>query len=175
MSEILLDILKYTIPAIIVLITAYLLIKSYLDKEFKVKQMEYRFNNRKDILPMRLAAYERLALFLERISFSNLIQRVRTSDMSAKQLQLAMIQNIRMEFEHNLSQQIYVSSDLWNLVTLCKDEMIKITNLVGASLPPDSNNNVLSKAIFEFMMETEQVLPTQKALDAIKEEVKTIY
>ena len=175
MGETLLEILKYTLPAIIVLITAYLMIRSFMNKEYHLRQIELKFANKKETLPVRLHAYERMALFLERISFNNLIHRVRSSEMSAKDLQLAMIQNIREEFEHNLSQQIYVSSDLWNLITLCKDEMIKTINLVTASLPPDSNSIVLSKALFEYLMESEQVLPTQKALDAIKDEVKNIY
>lgn len=170
-----LEILKYTLPALVVFATAFFMMRASMQKEYKLRQIELKFSFRRESLPIRFQAYERLTLFLERITFSNMIQRVRRHDMSAKELHLELLSNIRMEYEHNLSQQIYISNELWGMITICKDEMIKIVNLVAASLPPEKTGNDLSKAIFEYLIESEAPLPTQKALDAIQDEVKTIF
>lgn len=172
--ETILEILKITIPSLIVVLTAYLVIRSFMKTEIQKQDYQLRIETRKDSLPIRLQAYERLALFMERISPYNMINRVREPNMTAKDLQLAMIKTIRSEFEHNLSQQIYVSSQTWNTVRLSKDEMIKIINLVSASLPPDKSGKELGKAIFDYLMQMEESLPTQKALDVINAEAKKV-
>ncbi len=84
-----LEILKYTLPALIVLITAYSLLKSFLNSELKKVQLKLRMNNQKEVLPMRLQAYERLTLFLERIKPHNLIPRIAEPSMSATELRMA--------------------------------------------------------------------------------------
>lgn len=175
MGEQFLEILKYTIPALVVFATAFFMMRATMQKEYKLRQIELKFSFRRDSLPIRFQAFERLTIFLERITFSNMIQRVRRPAMSSKELHIELLSTIRAEYEHNISQQIYISNELWNLVTICKDEMIKILNIVAASLPPDSSGNDLSKAIFEFLIESEVPLPTQKALDAIQDEVKAIF
>ncbi len=171
----LLEMLKYVIPALVVFLTAYVMTKSYLDHDFEKRKFETRLQNQKATLPIRLQAYERMALFIERISPHNLIQRVRKSNMTAKELQIEMIQTIRMEFEHNISQQIYVSPEVWGMVSITKDEVIKIINLTSMALPPDASSMTLSKAILEFFATSEDVLPTQRAMDGIKMEVRKLY
>lgn len=173
-TETILEIVKITLPAIVVLITAYVVIRSFMKNETKKQEYQLRMANQKQSLPIRLQAYERLALFMERISPYNMITRVRQPNMSAKDLQLALLQNIRSEYEHNLSQQIYVSTRTWSTVSLSKDEMIKIINLVSASLPPDTSGKNLTKAIYDYLMEMEDSLPTQKALDVINAEAKSV-
>lgn len=170
-----LEILKFTIPSFITFLTAHLIIKSYLKSEFEKKQLEVRIANYKESLPIRLQAYERLTLFLERISPVNLIQRVNKPGMNAREMQLAMISNIRMEFEHNLAQQIYCSSETWMVLIQTKEEIVSIINRVAMDLPEQASSKDLSRRIIEFFISNEQSVPTQKALDILKAEVKKVF
>jgi len=173
--EIVLEILKYTLPSIIVLLTSYLVLKSMLNSELKKVQLNLRMANQKDVMPIRLQAYERLALLLERITPHNLIPRVSEPGMTARQLQAALVANIRAEYEHNIAQQIYVSPKSWDTVTLVKDEMIKTINLLATAAPENASGKDLSKRIFEYFLDDEVELPTQKALDILKREVLQLY
>lgn len=169
------DILKYILPSLITFFTAYVVLKLFLSGERDRKELETRASHYKDSLPIRLGAYERLTLLLERISPTNLLQRVNKPGMTALDLQKALISNIRLEFEHNLSQQIYVSSDTWLMIVRVKEELVGIINRVAGEVPPDATGKDLSRAILEYFIDTEQVMPTQKALDTLKAEVKKIY
>ena len=169
------QILMYCVPALIVFLTDYLLITSFFKNETQKRHYDIRAANQKYTLPIRLQAYERLTLFLERISPNNIIPRIRKPEMSARDLQLAVLTAIRNEYEHNLSQQIYVSPEAWGIVTSVKEEIISIINRAGSSLPMDASNADLSRKIFEYFINTEQALPSQKALDILKAEVRRIY
>ena len=173
--DMILEIAKYTIPAVVVLFTAILLSRSFLRMEERKRAFELRIINQKAALPVRLQAYERIALFLERIAPNNLIQRVRRRGMSAADLHLALIQDVRKEYEHNLSQQIYISPEAWMIVSTAKEEMITILNRVAANLPINTAEKDLTKGIFEFFLDERNQMPTQKALLFIKQEVKKIY
>ena len=170
-----LDILKYTIPSLITFLTAYVILKLFVDGENKKKELELRATHYKDSLPLRLQAYERLTLFLERITPTNMISRVNKPGMSARDLQLALISNIRLEFEHNLSQQIYISAPAWLMIVQVKEEIISIVNRVSTDLPESATGKDLSRSIIEYFINTEQVMPTQKALDTLKTEARKIF
>src|ERR1700722_17173565 len=109
----LVEVFKYILPALIVFLTAYFLLTRYINKDNTYKALQLKMKRDKEIMMLRLQAYERLALFLERINPASVISRIRTPDMMATELQYAVVKNIREEYEHNLSQQIYVSSDCW--------------------------------------------------------------
>jgi hypothetical protein len=170
-----LEILKYVLPSLIVMLTAYLVLSTFLSAEKDRKQMEVRAKNYKTSLPIRLQAYERLTLFLERISPNNLIQRVNKAGMNARDLQLALISNIRLEFEHNLAQQIYVSTNTWMMIVQVKEEIVSIINRTAAELPEAATGKDLARSILEYFINNEQAIPTQKALDTLKGEVKRIF
>lgn len=170
-----LEILKYTLPALIVFLTAYFLLTRYMQKDAAAKMIEVKMMRDKEITALRLQAYERLALFLERISPAGVIARVRTPDMIATELQYAMVKSIREEYEHNLSQQVYVSSNAWNLITASKDEIVKTINLIGAQLPPDSSSGQLINAIFTGIANANAPLPTEHALEFLKAECRELF
>ena len=128
MSETLLEILKFTVPALTVFIITYLVLKAFLNKEYKIRQIEFKFANQKDALPIRLQAYERLTLFLERIELNNLLHRVRVDGMTVRDFQVALLSNIRSEYQHNVTQQIYVTPELWGTIKGIKEEIISIIN-----------------------------------------------
>ncbi|HWB63036.1 MAG TPA: hypothetical protein VG603_05960 [Chitinophagales bacterium] len=170
-----LDILKYTLPALIVFLTAYFLLTRYMQKDATAKAIEMKMKRDKEIIMLRLQAYERLSLFLERISPAVVISRVRTPDMMSTELQYAVVKNIREEFEHNLSQQVYISSDAWNLIVASKDEIIKTINLIGSQVPPDASSAVLINAVFSGIERANAPLPSEQALEFLKAECRGLF
>ncbi|HOY31831.1 MAG TPA: hypothetical protein PKW80_08145 [Bacteroidales bacterium] len=169
-----LDILKYTLPSGIVFATAYFVLRAFLQNSTQKKLLELKLGNQNVITPIRLQAYERITLLLERISPSSLILRVASSGMSAGELQAALVQNIRDEFEHNLSQQIYISPAAWEMTRNAKEEMIKLVNLAASRLNNDASATDLGSIILELAM-TQEKLPLNTAIDYIKKEVRQLY
>lgn len=167
------EVLMYFIPAAIVLLAVYMLIKKFLDNDYKLRLLEVKRLIQKDVIPLRLQAYERICLFLERISPNNLLVRVHKSGMSAKELQSDLIFTIRSEYEHNLSQQLYVSSSAWEIVKGAKEEVIKIINMAFIAVGDKASGIELSKAIFDSIVKNEKA-PTRHALDFIKNEIRQI-
>ncbi len=123
--------------------------------------------NSRTVTPIKLQAYERIVLFLERISLESLLLRVSTPDMSASQLHSALLSTIRSEFEHNLSQQIYMSQQAWEVVRNARSNMIKIINSEAEKMPANSPGMALSKQLLEKIMELEKE-PTHVAIEFIK-------
>jgi len=173
--ETLLEILKYTIPGLVVFAAVYFTLDSYLSSENKRRNMEIKSMYYRETLPIRLQAYERLTLFLERISPNSLISRINKSDMTARDLHLQILQNIKMEYEHNLSQQLYLPVDTWIMVVGVKEEIISIINQVALDVPPSASSKDLSRRIIEYFINSEDVIPTQKALNILKTEVSKIF
>jgi len=164
------DILKITIPALLVMLTAWLLLRNMLKNDQDKRRQELILQNSRTVTPIKLQAYERIVLFLERISLESLIVRVSTSDMNASQLHTAMLSAIRSEFEHNLSQQIYMSPQAWEVVRNARSNMIKIINSEVEKMPANSSGMALSKQLLERVMELDKE-PTRAAIDYIKGEI----
>ncbi|HAM09589.1 MAG: hypothetical protein A2X05_07760 [Bacteroidetes bacterium GWE2_41_25] len=168
--EIVADLLKITIPALLVMLTAWLILRNMIKNDQDKRRQELILQNSKTVTPIRLQAYERIILFLERISLESLIVRVNATDMSANQLHSAMLTAIRSEFEHNLSQQIYMSPQAWEVVRNARSNMIKIINSEVEKLPANSTAMALSKQLLERIMELEKE-PTRAAIDYLKGEI----
>jgi hypothetical protein len=168
--EIVADILKITIPALLVMFTAWILLRNMIKNDQDKRRQEILLQNSRTVTPIRLQAYERIILFLERISLESLIVRVSNADMSAGQLHSAMLGAIRSEFEHNLSQQIYMSPQAWEVVRNARSNMIKIINSEVEKLPANSSGMALSKQLLERIMELEKE-PTRAAIDYLKGEI----
>ncbi len=173
--QVILEVIKFALPSLFVFLTAYYLFKEFLQREDKQANRQLRAEYHKIALPLRLQAYERLALLMERINLTNLIPRVKEEYMTAGALHQVIVHSIREEYEHNVSQQVYVSKDVWQIVSLCKDEILKMVNLVSATVPAEANANVLARAIFEHMIQTNKTNASQNALDAIKSEISTLF
>ena len=168
--EALADILKISIPALIVLCTAWIILRNMIKNDQDKRRQELVLQNSRTITPIKLQAYERIILFLERISLESLLIRVSTPEMSADQLHSAMLNAIRSEFEHNLSQQIYMSQQAWEVVRNARSNMIKIINSEAEKIPQESSGMTLSKKLLEKIMEMEQE-PTRAAIDYVKAEI----
>lgn len=172
--EDILDIFKYILPSVVTFLAAYNIIKAFLDREYKNKLMDLRMQNQSTITPIRLQAYERMTLFLERISLTQLVSRVHKSGMSARLLQSEMVKTIRAEFEHNLSQQIYITQQTWNSVKTAKEETIRAINIASTKVPDDASGLDLINVIFELVTKVEK-LPTDIALEQLKLEAKQTF
>ncbi|PKP03281.1 MAG: hypothetical protein CVU11_09005 [Bacteroidetes bacterium HGW-Bacteroidetes-6] len=147
--ELALDLAKILLPAVMVFLTAFFVLKSYLENEQKKKMIEARFEHKRIALPIRLQAYERLALFLERINPENIIMRLNRPEMTAHQLQAELVQHVRIEYEHNLSQQVYVSNQAWDMLKNAKEDIIRIINTAGSRMNENATSIDLSTTIFE--------------------------
>jgi len=127
----------------------------------------------KMLYPLRLQAYERLVLFLERIELSNLVMRNNTGNVKYNQLHATLLNAVLEEYEHNVAQQIYVTENTWNLTKQAKEETINILNIAANELEKDNSGADLSRKIFEKMMLIPKS-PSQIALDYIRQELKAI-
>ncbi len=172
--ETFLEILKFTIPSLIVFFTAYFSIRYFIENDQKRRRMELSMNNQKLITPVRLQAYERIVLFLERISPDALIMRSQQQGMTSAKLQSDLLSLIRAEFNHNLSQQIYISSDSWKVVKTAKENTIKLINSNAERVKPNAPAMELSKGILENVIFMEQA-PCTVAIDYIKKEISKTF
>lgn len=169
-----LEILKYTIPALIVFFTAYLILGRLFDNEDKRRKVEAILDNRKLITPIRLQAYERMILMLERISPQSLVLRSQKPHMTNQQLQSALLKNIRSEFEHNMAHQLYISDKAWNLIKIAKENLTKLINQNAIGLKPTDPAINLSKHILEKILQVDKD-PTQKAILFLKDEIRELF
>ena len=126
------------------------------------------------VLKLELQAAERFALYLERIAPARLVMRLHRAGMDAKMLQSEMLRAIREEFDHNLSQQIYVSEEAWSLIKKAKEEMVSFITACGERLPADATALELSKVIFEGASKAER-LPSDIALQYLRTETRGLF
>lgn len=170
MMETFRDILEITIPALIVFFTAWVILRNMIRNDQEKRKQELVLQNSRTVTPIKLQAYERIVLFLERISLESLLVRVSSSDMTVSQLHSALLNTIRSEFEHNLSQQIYMSQQAWEVVRNARSSMIKIINSEVEKMQPNSPGMALSKKLLEKIMDMDKE-PTRVAIDYIKGEI----
>jgi hypothetical protein len=164
------EILLITIPALLVLITAWVMIRNLLKNEQNKRKQELVLQNSRTVTPIKLQAYERIILFLERLSLESMLVRVSTPGVSASQLHSSLLTTIRTEFEHNLSQQIYMSPQAWEVVRNARSNMIKIINGEFEKLPENATGMQFSRQMLGAIMNLEKE-PTRAAIDYIKGEV----
>jgi tetrahydromethanopterin S-methyltransferase subunit H len=155
----------------------FLVAIAWLLAEFKgmKDEMRERLGINNETLKLRLQAYERLTLYAERAGLKNLVSRVSTSSFgeSAAAMHNRMIEELKSEYEYNVSQQIYVSKEVWNAVTKLKDQNIYIINQIAGGLDNNSGSLDLSKRILEYTMTQNAELNTI-VLDAIQFEAKKL-
>ncbi len=165
------DILKIVLPALLVLLTAYLLIDKLLRSEEKRRNFELKKDKVNTLTPIRLRAYERLILVLERTTPSTLIINVAKPHMTNLELHTELLTNIRQEFSHNLSQQIYVSDEIWNYIRGAQESLLRLVNSCAAQCNPANSATELAENIIQVYGNSEQT-PTEQAINRLKDEVR---
>lgn len=174
MMQTVLEIFKYTLPAIIVLIATSVIVKRFLTTDLKKKQVLLLKDNQEVTVRLRLQACERLVMFVERVNPRQIIPRVYQPGMTVADLQAALIFNIKTEYEHNLSQQIYVSKQVWDIVKGVQEQLIFTIGHITKQLQPDAPAKELHTRMIDFMLSTDGQLPVDVAINVINEEAKQV-
>ncbi|AFL81797.1 hypothetical protein Aeqsu_2337 [Aequorivita sublithincola DSM 14238] len=162
----------YLLPAIVVGLVAYFFFKGHTANEEGRRRYLIQKEAQKQVLPLRLQAYERITLLLERIDLNKLLIRVKPFSDSKDDYENLLVKNIEQEFEHNLTQQIYVTPECWNLVSAAKNATIHIIRQ-GAMHEKEGNVDKMREWLLQNFME--EITPSQKALAYIKKEVSELF
>jgi hypothetical protein len=170
-----LEILKYTIPALVVFATAYFMLKTYLDDNYRTYQLNQRLEGQKITLPIRLQAYERLTLLCDRISIPNTLLRIRMPGMTVADLSGALLIAISQEFDHNAASQVYVSPTLWQILLAAKSDTLTLVTQATDGLDPKADADVLVSRLLYAIDERGDATPLQKALMAIRTEAGQLF
>ena len=169
--ETVLEIVKYTFPALIVFLTVYFMMKYHYRNWYSIEMAKLRNESSKTTLALRLQAYERLALFCERISPENLLLRIKDKSMNGQELQNLLFLAIKQEYDHNLTQQVYVSEHLWSIIELSKNQVMQLISMsldASHAKDADSFSDTLIRAI-------DEKNPIDMALMAIRKEVEMYF
>ena len=161
-----LSLLLSTFAILLSMLTFYLW---YTRNETK-KNADPAYNTR----PLQLQAYERLVILTERVALPNLVSRANQPGLSAKEMQLLMLETIKTEFEYNSSQQIYVSPVAWQAVNNLKEQNMLIINQVAQTLPPESKGYDLGKRIMEVIISQEKKVLHNIVLEALNYEARKL-
>ena len=165
------EILAYTLPSLITGGVAYFLFHSYFKDQQNTRRWLLQKENQKDSLPLRLQAYERMALFLERINPSKLLIRVAPNSQNKNDYENLLIFSIEQEFEHNLTQQIYVTDECWTIILTAKNTIIQNIRKTNMS-EKVSTADKLRETILRDLLDAES--PCNLALNYLKKEVSQI-
>jgi hypothetical protein len=165
-----LEILSFTIPSIVTGSIAYLFFLSHTQSEERKIKLTLLRENKKTILPIKLQAYERMTLYLERINPSKLLIRVTSINNDKQAYTLSLINTIEQEFEHNLTQQIYISEKCWSVIIASKNATIQLIKKTSEE-NSIAHAQELREGILQKILKTPS--PTNTALAFIKDEVRS--
>lgn len=165
---------KILLPASLVLYAVYLVVRASIQKEVELKKLEIRSRSMETILPARLQAYERMTLFLERISPQNLLVRLNSPALTARDFHRMLLDEIRNEYNHNVSQQVYMSEGVWASVKNAKEDLVMIINEASQQVFAEAGSIDLAKRIFELALE-KRVDPIGHALSELKKEIQQTF
>ena len=177
-----LEILKYTIPALIVLVSVWIVMYRLFKNEEQKRLWELKRASQKEISPTRLRAYERLALLLERtqpealvMGLSERLEQAGQSlaGLSVQKMQQELLRTVRMEFDQNMSQQIYVSDEVWAQIIGARDQIGAFISTMALQLPPESTAMDYAKVLMTAYRNNGDT-PHQLALDALRSEAKEL-
>jgi hypothetical protein len=125
-------------------------------------------------LPLKLQAYERLLLLADRIALPNLVSRINQPGLSAREMQVVLTQTIKQEFEHNITQQIYVSEEAWQAIQNLKEQNILIINQVSSFLPETATGSELNKSLMNLLIEDPKASLHNIVSEALRFEARRI-
>ena len=171
--ETFLEILKITLPAITVFLTVWFILKEFFNGQLQQKNLELRQNAANTAVPLKLQAYERLILYCERIFLPNLVLRLRDDKLTNSDLRLALLITIQQEYEYNITQQLYTTAQLWEIIKLSRDNTLNIINLAYEKVNPKDNCQELINVLLEIAPQQE-ASGLQMAIQATKQEAALI-
>lgn len=174
--DIIVQSLIIVVPSLIILGIVYVMMNGFLDgmkklfaEEYRRRKDESKIANHGTIAPLRVQAYERMILFLERISPSNLVMRTHHSGISAQELHAELIKSIRAEYDHNLAQQVYLSIGAWEMIKTAKEETAKIINISAEKTASTASGLDFGQNVISISSQLKK-LPTEVAIEYLKKE-----
>jgi len=171
---ILLDIIKYTVSGLGVVWIAFYLLKPYLDRSENIQLIELKKTISNQTLPLRLQAYERIVLFIDRVNPANLLIRLNGPAYSAAELHSLIVTEIRNEYQHNITQQLYVTTRAWGVVKRVKDDTLGIVNNAVKALPENATGMELSKIILTHLSKLEDN-PYDIGTNLVKQDMEALF
>jgi len=173
-------VIVYSIFLVLVMIFGFWFIQnSAYRNEEKKRQFELKKDSQKVVSPIRLRAYERLALLLERTKPEHMLMELRSKEpealnsWSVPEVQQYLLQTIRAEFDHNQSQQVYVSDEVWDQVVNARNQMATFVIAIAAQMPAEANTQTYVQTLLT-AYSSNGLTPTDKALEALRDEAKTL-
>ena len=167
------DFLKILVPAALVLYAMYSTIRIFLQKQGEYRMIDLKLKHKETTLPIRLQAYERMALFLERTTPNNILLRLSDSALSATEFQELLIKEIREEFNHNLAQQMYLSDEVWEKICSTMNEVCSAIQVAARQMDDQKTSTDLAAAVFDYMIKLNRN-PTKEALGMLKSELRQL-
>ena len=159
--------------AAIIAFTVYHLIKMYFNTQYNLRAFETQHKYADQSVPLKLQAYERLIIMIERISVPNLISRLATKNMRAEELINTLMIGVNQEYEFNLTQQLYISDNLWKIIKLSKDEVLAGIHEATQDVDPNSSGAEASHKLLQYFSNSSADI-LAKARLAIKDEANII-
>lgn len=166
-----LQLFAYLLPAVVTGVVAFYFFKMHTKNEEGRRRYLLHRDSQKNTLPIRLQAYERMALFLERISMTNLVVRVAPKSADKSEYESLLIRTIENEFEHNLSQQIYMTDECWNVIKAAKNATIQAIRKSAVS-EAESADKLREDLLSDTMDKTS---PSATALSFVKKEIGELW
>lgn len=173
-QQILIDVVILFAGIFAALMAVYYILKRDIQRFFDLKTIELNKESRAQILPLRLQAHERLIIFIDRINPPNLLVRLHQQGISIAVLQAGILNEVRSEYQHNVTQQLYLDSVTWNVVRKLKDDTIAMINNAVQGLPADANGIELSKAILQHMASIDEN-PYDLTIELIKKDIHRLF
>ncbi len=171
--EIVIEIIRWTLPALMVFLAVWIVLNKLqvIDKQRLLHQQQQK--DSQILLPSRLRAHERMVLFLERISPEALVMRLQRPNLTVQELHSQMLREIRQEWNHNITQQLYISDTSWQLINNARENIIRIINTEAGKHRPGDPALKLSQTLLEEY--TRKNSPTKEAIDALKNDIRLLF
>ena len=170
-KELILQTLYYTLPSLVSGLIAWYFFKEYARSDSRLEKFKLLQEEKKHTTNLKLQAYERLTLFLERISLTKLVTRISAKNDNKQAYAMSLIHTIEQEFKHNITQQIYISEEAWNIVVSAKNRSIQIIRELDKDTTVKDASELREQVIKKIMKSQN---PSETALLFLKQEVKKI-
>ncbi len=170
---IMIEILKYCVPALCVLLATWLVMHKFYKSEADKRLWELKRLSQKEISPLRMRAYERLSLLLERTTPEHLLIELNLGEMTILEVQQHLMRTIRLEYDHNLSQQVYVSDQVWDTIIAAREQMVAFINTMAQQMPPESTALDFAKVLITAYRSNGQTANDQ-AMQMLRTEARSL-
>lgn len=168
------DVIKYFVAGMCIFGAIYYILKPQQERAEKFQLLEFRKSLNAQTLPLRLQAYERVVLFIERTNPANMLIRLDSTSYSAAELHNIIMSEIRNEYQHNVTQQIYVSSRAWGILRRVKDDTMSIITNAKKGLPDHATGMDLSRVVLTHLSQLENN-PYDIALAVVREDMEEFF